>query len=483
MSNIESYRYDVFISYSQHDEAWARDRLLPKLEGAKLHVCIDVRDFEIGAPRLTEIERAVVQSRKTLLVLTPAYLASEWDEFESLLVQMLDPAARKRRLLPLLLKQCQLPLRIRALNSLDFTKPGIEQPQFERLIKTIKTTGARSGGSSDDVSPQKNEPKQLSRAKVLLLIEGDADQFTQTRQEQFIDDLAQIVGIAAEHIRIVHIGQGSIALTIELPFAAALQLVARSTKHDAALQPLKVIKVELSESLAFSSYFFLEAATRDVNRTALRDISLDVIRAVDHDQEQISRVVVDPLIDRVAQGQIVTSGSDTAFALGGGELLLLVVIPLVVSMLTEMLKKSGAENIIQLQRTQYPQALIFSQAKVAHMVTETGITANEQQIAALTNAINQAASTYFQPHAAEVHAVSNSFVELWRAIVTYFNLEELRNVCFQLSIDYESLGGETKEAKARELVSYCNRHGRISDLLDICRRQRPHAAYFTSSSD
>jgi len=67
----------------------------------------------------------VLQSSKTLLVLTPDYLASEWTEFENILAQTLDPAARKRRLLPLILKPCDLPLRIRTLTPLDFMRPQI----------------------------------------------------------------------------------------------------------------------------------------------------------------------------------------------------------------------------------------------------------------------------------------------------------------------------------------------------------------------
>jgi hypothetical protein len=478
MHNIEAYRYDVFISYSQHDETWVQDWLLPNVEGANLRACIDFRDFELGAPRLTEIERAVVQSRKTLLVLTPDYLASEWDEFESILVQTLDPAARQRRLLPLVLKHCQLPLRIRVLTSLDFTKPSTQQPPFERLIKAIKTVVARSGSSSRDASTQTPDPKQPSPAKVIMLIEGDVDQFTQTRQDQFISDLAQMVGVAAAQIRIVHIGQGSVAVTIEMPFAAALKLVALNAKHDAALQTLRVIKIEELESAALSHYFLLEAMTRDVNRNAVRDISLEVIRAVKRDQAQISRVVVDPIIDRAAQGLVLKSGSDTAFALGGGELLLLVVIPIVVSMLTEMLKSSSIENLAQVQRTQHTQLPLVSQSNVARMITETGINANEQEISELTKAINAAVSAYFHPHVSEANEVSNSFAELWRAIIKHFNLEELRGLCFELNIDYESLGGENKEAKARELVTYCDRRGRISELLDACRRLRPNAAYF-----
>ena len=77
----------VFISYSHYDKAWVHEWLLPRLEAAGLKVLIDTRDFTIGAPALVNIERAVESSQRTLLVLTPHWVASEWTNFESLLLQ------------------------------------------------------------------------------------------------------------------------------------------------------------------------------------------------------------------------------------------------------------------------------------------------------------------------------------------------------------------------------------------------------------
>ena len=60
-------------------------------------------------------------------------------------------------------------------------------------------------------------------------------------------------------------------------------------------------------------------------------------------------------------------------------------------------------------------------------------------------------------------------------LVTYFNDSELRDLCFDLGIEYENLGGDNKSAKARELVAYCQRHDRLPDLETACRRLRPNA--------
>ncbi|MGH7494308.1 MAG: toll/interleukin-1 receptor domain-containing protein [bacterium] len=136
--NSNPYKYDLFISYSHRNKDWVQAWLLPELEGAGIKVCIDFRDFQPGVPMLHEMERAVIQSRKTLIVLTPDYLKSQPAAFETILVQATDPAAQYRRLIPLLLEPCELPLRIRQLAYIDFTASSEAALQLQRLIEAIK---------------------------------------------------------------------------------------------------------------------------------------------------------------------------------------------------------------------------------------------------------------------------------------------------------------------------------------------------------
>jgi internalin A len=58
-------------------------------------------------------------------------------------------------------------------------------------------------------------------------------------------------------------------------------------------------------------------------------------------------------------------------------------------------------------------------------------------------------------------------------LVERLNDEELHELCFELHIDYESLGGMGKKGKARELIADLDRHSRIHDLVEIGRRLRP----------
>jgi hypothetical protein len=130
--------YDVFISYSHADATWVREWLQPRLEAAGLRICIDWRDFDVGVPSLVNRERAVDHGRHTLLVLTPAWVASEWTAFEELLTQTADPAARRRRLIPLLLQPCQPPRRIAMLTYADFARRETWDVQLQRVIAAVQ---------------------------------------------------------------------------------------------------------------------------------------------------------------------------------------------------------------------------------------------------------------------------------------------------------------------------------------------------------
>ena len=129
--------YDVFISYSSRDADWVRTWLLPRLESNGLRVCIDFRDFDVGVPALFNMENAVECSNKTLLVLTPSWVASEWTNFESLLVQTQDPIGRRRRLIPLLRERCGLPSRLGIFTYADFTDSTKWDWQLARVISQI----------------------------------------------------------------------------------------------------------------------------------------------------------------------------------------------------------------------------------------------------------------------------------------------------------------------------------------------------------
>ena len=73
--------------------------------------------------------------------------------------------------------------------------------------------------------------------------------------------------------------------------------------------------------------------------------------------------------------------------------------------------------------------------------------------------------------------VGTSRTQLRENLERTFSLEELATLCFDLGLDFESLPGSDKAGKARELVTYLERRGRIPDLIAVCRARRPNVAW------
>lgn len=59
-----------------------------------------------------------------------------------------------------------------------------------------------------------------------------------------------------------------------------------------------------------------------------------------------------------------------------------------------------------------------------------------------------------------------------------FNLDELQTLCLRLDVIYEDLPGDTRQAKARELVLLMEREYRIQDLVRQCQEFRPRASWY-----
>lgn len=59
------------------------------------------------------------------------------------------------------------------------------------------------------------------------------------------------------------------------------------------------------------------------------------------------------------------------------------------------------------------------------------------------------------------------------ALNNYFSMGELADLAWDMDIDFEEIPGDTKSAKARELIAYCQRRGRLDDLVHSVQVRRP----------
>jgi hypothetical protein len=80
---------------------------------------------------------------------------------------------------------------------------------------------------------------------------------------------------------------------------------------------------------------------------------------------------------------------------------------------------------------------------------------------------------------AQTGSNSTGLATLRRNLEAAFNLDELKSLCFDLTLNYENLPGEnTLNSKTRELVNLCQRMSRLSDLLNLCTEQRPQVEWW-----
>lgn len=185
MPDLTKFDYDVFISYSSHDKQWVRGDLLNRIEEAGLRVFIDFRDFTRGAAIIKEIERGVISCRKTLLILTPAYIESEWCEIENIILQTRSPANRDLRLIPLLKVPCEKPPRIAALIHIDFTDnadldlawcqliTALETPSKLLDENVLHTNGGNTERPSSSIRPPGETPPISDQRWINDIIEQD----------------------------------------------------------------------------------------------------------------------------------------------------------------------------------------------------------------------------------------------------------------------------------------------------------------------
>ena len=83
-------QYHAYVAYNERDEAWVMNDLQPNMEEGPepLRLCIKSRDFIPGHFLLDSIDQSIHQSRKTILVLSPNFVESEWCYHEMRMAQM-----------------------------------------------------------------------------------------------------------------------------------------------------------------------------------------------------------------------------------------------------------------------------------------------------------------------------------------------------------------------------------------------------------
>nr|XP_054928923.1 protein toll-like [Dermacentor andersoni] len=137
--------FDVFVSFSSNDADWIHEEIIPRLEASGFACCTYERNFKGGFLLQDIIHDAVACSRRTLLVLTQNFLASDWCRLEFRLAHQRALQDNVNRLVIVLVDELvlgaldeDLRLYVRAANYLRWGEPNF----WDRLLHSLPTKEA-----------------------------------------------------------------------------------------------------------------------------------------------------------------------------------------------------------------------------------------------------------------------------------------------------------------------------------------------------
>jgi tetratricopeptide (TPR) repeat protein len=134
-------RRDFFISYTGSDRQWA-EWIAMQLDQAGYSLFIQAWDFRPGSNFLAEMDCAAKSAERMLLVLSPAYLLSDYTFTEWAAGFRHDPKGTHRRLLPVRIQPCEVDGLLGPVVYIDLVQLKEEQAR-ERLLAGVQQGRAK----------------------------------------------------------------------------------------------------------------------------------------------------------------------------------------------------------------------------------------------------------------------------------------------------------------------------------------------------
>jgi hypothetical protein len=168
MSTQVNNQHTVFISYSSADEPWVLQHLLPRLKENKVN-WRDGYEFRAGVTLVDEIERAIKECNRTILVLSPKYLEDTWQHFSGGLVFTFGANTNRWLAIPVIAAACsELPPHIKMLVNIDLTSDN--DRAWEQLFEALHTSAPEMIG--EDFADLKQPSAEAGGGKALPIGQG-----------------------------------------------------------------------------------------------------------------------------------------------------------------------------------------------------------------------------------------------------------------------------------------------------------------------
>jgi len=154
----------TFISYSRKDKDFALE-FAREMKSAGYSVWLDQLDIPTGARWDDQVEKSLRECEVFLIILTPASVSS--DNVKDEIGYAIDHG---KRIMPILLENCDVPLRLRRFQYVDFTNVEFNEgiKRAKRLLETLLTEpSAPVMTRNPGLEPQKSSDRKVAPAPSL----------------------------------------------------------------------------------------------------------------------------------------------------------------------------------------------------------------------------------------------------------------------------------------------------------------------------
>jgi hypothetical protein len=144
---------DFFISYNAADRAWA-EWIAWQLETAGWSVIVQAWDFRPGGNFALDMNRALIDTQRTIAVLSPSFLASDFTAPEWAATFARDPTGAARRLIPVRVRKCRPTGLLTAIVYIDLVGVSADEARqrlLDGLKERVKPEAEPALPASDDV--------------------------------------------------------------------------------------------------------------------------------------------------------------------------------------------------------------------------------------------------------------------------------------------------------------------------------------------
>jgi hypothetical protein len=139
MSEVEELDLFILHASAEADTRFVHTHLLPILGVSAVRVLLSSR-LPPGQRVVDAVERALLSSKLTILLVTPDFLRESWASYSEALASY-SAAHGAGALIPVLLSSCELPIRLKMWVAVDVRDPDRRDRELLRLRDTLRARG------------------------------------------------------------------------------------------------------------------------------------------------------------------------------------------------------------------------------------------------------------------------------------------------------------------------------------------------------